>query len=43
MENAYAPAPIEWVKVIPYLVVLVTAVCGINVMLVLFIGIVLSV
>lgn len=42
VENAYAPAPIEWVKVIPYLVVLVTAVCGINVMLVLFIGIVLS-
>ena len=42
VENAYAPVPIEWVKVIPYLVVLVTAVCGINVMLVLFIGIVLS-
>ena len=42
VENAYAPAPIEWGKVIPYLVVLVTAVCGINVMLVLFIGIVLS-
>ena len=42
VENAYAPAPIEWVKVIPYLVVLVTAVCGINVMLALFIGFVLS-
>lgn len=42
VENAYAPAPIEWVKVIPYLVVLVTAVCGINVMLVLFMGIALS-
>ncbi len=42
VENAYAPAPIEWVKVIPYLVVLVTAVCGINVMMVLFMGIALS-
>ena len=42
VDTASAPAPIEWVKVIPYLVVLVTAVSGINVMLVLFIGIVLS-
>ena len=33
---------VNFFKVIPYLVVLVTAVCGINVMLVLFIGIVLS-
>ena len=32
---------VEWVKVIPYLTVLVTAVCGMNVMAVLTIGIVL--
>lgn len=42
MGNAYETQTIEWFKVIPYLVVLVTAVCGINVMLVLLIGIVLS-
>ena len=42
MENAYETTPIEWIKVLPYLVVLVTAVCGINVMLVLLIGIILS-
>ncbi|MBQ8516767.1 MAG: Na+/H+ antiporter NhaC family protein [Akkermansia sp.] len=30
---------IEWVRVIPYLLVLVTAICGMNVMLVLTIGI----
>lgn len=41
-DSGYVPAEIEWVKVVPYLVVLVTAVCGINVMLVLLIGIVLS-
>ncbi len=33
---------IEWLKVIPYLVVLVTALCGINVITVLSIGIILS-
>ena len=33
---------IEWLKVIPYLVVLITALCGINVITVLCIGIVLS-
>lgn len=34
--------PIEWVKVIPYLAVLVTAIAGMNVMLVLSLGIVLT-
>ncbi len=38
----YTPQAIEWGKVIPYLVVLVTAISGVNVMLVLLIGIVLS-
>ncbi|MDR2920530.1 MAG: Na+/H+ antiporter NhaC family protein [Tannerella sp.] len=33
---------IEWVKVIPYLAVLITALCGMNVITVLSIGIVLS-
>lgn len=33
---------IEWLKVLPYLIVLVTAILGVNVMLVLFTGIVLS-
>lgn len=33
---------IEWLKVLPYLVVLVTALCGVNVITVLSIGIVLS-
>lgn len=32
-------APIEWIKVIPYLVVLGTAIAGVNVMLVLLLGI----
>lgn len=40
--NSYVPASVEWSKVLPYMVVLVTAVCGVNVMLVLLIGIVLS-
>ena len=35
-------ANIEWIKVIPYLVVLITALCGINVIIVLSSGIVLS-
>jgi len=41
MGNAtsYDAGLIEWLKVIPYLVVLVTAICGVNVLLVLFIGI----
>ena len=32
--------PVEWIKVIPYLMVLVTAVMGINVMIVLLLGII---
>lgn len=42
VKSAYEPGDIEWIKVVPYLVVLVTAICGINVMLVLMIGIILS-
>lgn len=42
MSGTYTTGPIEWVKVLPYLVVLVTAICGIHVMLVLLVGIVLS-
>jgi Na+/H+ antiporter NhaC len=38
----YPTESIEWIKVFPYLVVLVSAICGVNVMLVLFIGILLS-
>jgi Na+/H+ antiporter NhaC len=38
----YAPEEIEWVKVMPYLAVLVTAVLGVNVMVVLFMGILIS-
>lgn len=34
--------PVDFWKVIPYLVVIVTAVCGVNVLLVLLIGLVLS-
>lgn len=34
--------PVEWLKVIPYLTVLVTALAGMNVMLVLLLGIVLT-
>ena len=33
---------VEWIKVIPYLIVLATALAGINVMLVLFLGILTS-
>lgn len=40
--GSYTPEHIEWIKVIPYLVVLIIAICGVNVMLVLFIGILLS-
>lgn len=42
VESGFSVGSIEWIKVIPYLVVLVTAICGVNVMLVLFIGILLS-
>jgi Na+/H+ antiporter NhaC len=41
-NGSYPTESIEWVKVFPYLVVLVSAICGVNVMLVLFIGILLS-
>ncbi len=34
-------APVEWLKVLPYVVVLVTAVCGMNVMAVLSLGLVM--
>ena len=43
--DTHAPQNVEavqWVKVIPYLTVLVTAVCGMNVMAVLTLGIILS-
>ena len=42
VDSAYQATSVEWVKVIPYLVVLVTAICGLNVMAVLVIGILLS-
>ncbi|WP_099465358.1 MULTISPECIES: Na+/H+ antiporter NhaC family protein [Parabacteroides] len=42
VREAYIPSSIEWGKVVPYLVVLITAICGMHVMLVLFIGIILS-
>lgn len=42
MDSHYVAGTIEWAKVIPYVVVLVTAIFGVNVMLVLFIGILLS-
>ena len=38
----YTPEPIKWLHVMPYLTVLVTAVCGMNVLLVLCVGIALS-
>ncbi|MDH6306356.1 Na+/H+ antiporter NhaC [Parabacteroides sp. PF5-5] len=41
-QNVYTPEKIEWIKVVPYLIVLITAVFGVNVMVVLFIGIILS-
>lgn len=44
-RDIHAPSdlpPIEWVKVIPYLAVLGTAIAGLNVMLVLLIGIMLA-
>lgn len=42
MANSYQADAVEWIKIIPYVVVLVTAICGMNVMLVLIIGIILS-
>ena len=40
--SGYETGPIEWIKVLPYLVVLITAICGVNVMMVLIAGIILS-
>ena len=42
MEVPHENHPIEWVKVLPYLVVLLTAFLGFNVALVLFLGILTS-
>ncbi len=42
VNETYQPESIEWVKVLPYLVVLITAIAGMNVMLVLVVGILLS-
>ena len=42
VNESYQPESIEWVKVLPYLVVLTSAIAGMNVMLVLFLGIILS-
>ena len=40
--SGYETGQIEWVKVLPYLVVLITAICGVNVMMVLIVGVILS-
>lgn len=40
--NVYTPTKIEWFKILPYMVVLVTAIVGINVYLVLSLGIVMT-
>lgn len=40
--SGYETGSIEWVKVLPYLIVLITAICGVNVMMVLIVGIILS-
>jgi Na+/H+ antiporter NhaC len=37
-----AAVEVEWLKVVPYLIVLITALAGVNVIFVLFLGIVLS-
>lgn len=42
LNSSYTPGEIEWLKVIPYITVLIAAVSGINVLLVLLTGIVLS-
>lgn len=39
---AASPMPVEWIKVVPYLLVLVGAAMGMNVLLVLFTGILLT-
>lgn len=42
VADTYQPEAVEWLNVLPYLIVLVIAICGVNVMLVLIIGILLS-
>lgn len=42
MNGSYVPGEIEWLKVVPYITVLIAAISGVNVLLVLLIGIVLS-
>ncbi|MGL4229636.1 MAG: Na+/H+ antiporter NhaC family protein [Tannerellaceae bacterium] len=42
MNTTYQTGPIEWIKVVPYLAVLVGAVAGVNVLAVLVMGILLS-
>ncbi len=42
IELSYEIGEIEWIRVLPYLVVLVTAIAGLNVMMVLVTGIVLT-
>ena len=42
MQTPQQISPVEWVKVIPYLMVLVTAILGMNVMAVLTLGILLT-
>jgi len=42
MHSSSAIADIDYLRVLPYLVVIITAICGINVLLVLIIGIVLT-
>jgi Na+/H+ antiporter NhaC len=42
MSGNYKPDTIEWLKVLPYLAVLILAIGGMNVILVLLIGIILS-
>lgn len=42
VKNSYVPGEIEWLKVIPYIIVLITAVSGVNVLLVLLTGTLLS-
>lgn len=39
---SYQPGTIEWLNVIPYLIVLIIAICGVHVILVLITGIILS-
>lgn len=42
MHSSSAIADIDYLRVLPYLVVIITAICGINVLLVLIIGILLT-